>query len=112
MNSEFTPARPVFTAILNLPSGRKKSTLNVKGTVIEIASTREVASRWDGRLYRVAKAVIRDDTDTIPFSLWNTQIELVQVGDTVELTDVYVSVFRGVKQLNIKRSGTITVVGR
>ncbi len=111
MNSELTLARPVFTSISNLPSGRKLN-LNVKGTVIEIASTREVMSRWDGRLFRVARAVIRDETGKIPFSLWNMQIEQVHVGDTVEMTDVYVAEFRGVKQLRIKRSGTVTVVGK
>ena len=110
-NSAETTTVTTFTAISDLPFGRN-STSNVRGTVIEIAATREVTSRWDGRVLRVAKAVLRDDTGKIPFSLWNAQIEQVQVGDIVELTDAYVRDFRGVKQLHVKRSGTVTVVRR
>jgi ssDNA-binding replication factor A large subunit len=78
--------------------------------VIEKQSTRRVHSRW-GNPQLISMAVISDGTDSINLPLWNTQIDLVSIGDTIQIKNGRVGVFRGEKQLNISRKlGELSVL--
>jgi replication factor A1 len=57
----------------------------------------------------VASAVIADETGTVKLTLWNEQIDQVNVGNTVKIENGYVSSFRGEIQLNIGKFGKLTV---
>ena len=94
--------------ISELYSGMK--TVSVQAKVLEISKPREVASRFGGRINRVATAVISDESGKINLALWNQQIESVAVNDTIQVENGYVTEFRGVKQLNVGRYGTLRVI--
>ncbi|MEM1586332.1 MAG: OB-fold nucleic acid binding domain-containing protein [Candidatus Bathyarchaeia archaeon] len=94
--------------IRELKDGMRR--VNIVAKVLEISEPREVVSRFDGRIYRVADAVISDDTGTIKLSLWNEQIERVNVNDTIKIENGYVRSFKGEKQLNVGKFGKLTVL--
>ena len=83
--------------------------VNVEAKVLEKTATREVMARYKNEKYRVATAVIADETGKIKLTLWNEQIEQVNEDDMVTVENGYVTSFRGEIQLNIGRYGTLTV---
>jgi len=83
--------------------------VNVKATVTEKSDPREVMSRFKDQTYRVATAIVTDETGTVKLTLWNDQIEMVNVNDTVRIENGYVTSFRGEIQLNVGKFGTLTV---
>ncbi|MDQ1280286.1 MAG: hypothetical protein QG670_1549 [Thermoproteota archaeon] len=85
-------------------------TVNVKGKVTEKSETSEVYSRYGYNVHRVANAVLSDDTGSIKLVLWNEQIDVVGVGDTIDIENGHVTQFRGETQLNVgKRHGKLNV---
>ncbi len=84
--------------------------VNLVAKVLEISEPREVVSRFSGQVFRVANAVIGDETGTIKLSLWNEQIEQVKVNDTIKIENGYIKSFRGEPQLNVGRYGKLTVL--
>ena len=93
--------------IKDLKNGMKQ--VNVEAKVLEKTATREVMARYKNEKYRVATAVIADETGKIKLTLWNEQIEQVNEDDKVTVENGYVTSFRGEIQLNIGRYGTLTV---
>jgi len=94
--------------IKELHDGLKR--VNIEAKVSEKSDPREVTSRFGDQKYRVATATITDETGTVKLTLWNDQIELVNVNDTVRIENGYVTSFRGEIQLNAGKFGTLTVV--
>jgi len=84
--------------------------VDVEAKVIEKSETREVRSRYRNETYRVADAIIKDDTGTIKLTLWNEQIDQVNVDDTVKIENGYIQSFRGEIQLNAGKYGKLTVL--
>ncbi len=93
--------------IKELRDGMKRVSVDAK--VTEKSETREVLSRFKDQTYRVANAIIADETGTIKLTLWNDQIEQVNVNDMVKVENGYVTSFRGEIQLNVGKYGTLTV---
>lgn len=93
--------------VKELRDGMKR--VNIRGTVTEKSDPREVTSRFKDQTYRVATVVMADDTGTIKLTLWNDQIEMVNVNDTVRIENGYVTSFRGEIQLNVGKFGTLTI---
>jgi replication factor A1 len=93
--------------IKELRDGMKR--VNVQGTVTEKSDPREVMSRFKDQTYRVATATIADETGTVRLTLWNDQIEMVNVNDKVRIENGYVTSFRGEIQLNAGKFGTLTI---
>lgn len=94
--------------IKDLRNGMKR--VDVEAKVVEKTATREVMSRYKNETYRVATAVLSDGTGQIKLTLWNEQIEQVNVNDTVKIENGYVTSFRGEIQLNVGRYGKLTVM--
>ncbi|RLI38047.1 DNA-binding protein [Candidatus Bathyarchaeota archaeon] len=85
--------------------------IDIRGKIVEKAETREVYSRYGFNVHRVSQVQISDDSGSIKLILWNNQIDSVSAGDTIQIENGYVSQFRGVSQLNVrKRDGKISVV--
>lgn len=84
--------------------------VDVVAKVIQKSDIREVRSRYRNETYRVADAIIQDETGTIKLTLWNEQIDQVNVDDTVKIENGYIRSFRGEIQLNIGRYGKLSVV--
>ncbi len=93
--------------IKELRNGMKR--LDIEGKVTDKSETREVTSRFKNETYKVASAVIADETGNVKLTLWNEQIDQVNVGSMVKIENGYVSSFRGEIQLNIGKYGKLTV---
>ena len=65
-----------------------------------------------GRDLKVCNAVVSDDSGEIKLSLWNDDIDKVNVGDDIKITNGYVSEFNGEKQLTSGKFGKLEVVGK
>jgi replication factor A1 len=93
--------------IKELRDGMKR--VNIQATVTEKSDPREVMSRFKDQTYRVATATIADDTGTVRLTLWNDQIEMVNVNDKIRIENGYVTSFRGEIQLNVGKFGTLMI---
>ena len=87
----------------------KMRNVTVEAKVTEKSDTREVMSRFKDETYKVATAIVADETGTIKLTLWNDQINQVNVNDTVKVENGYVSSFRGEIQLNVGKYGKLAV---
>jgi len=83
--------------------------VEVEAKVISKDATREVLSRYKDVVHRVANAAVSDGTGTIKLTLWNDQIEQVNVNDNIKVENGYITTFRGEMQLNVGRYGKLTV---
>jgi replication factor A1 len=83
--------------------------VNVEAKVVEKSEPREVMSRFKDETYKVATAMISDGSGTIKLTLWNDQINQVNVNDKVKVEKGYVTSFKGEIQLNIGKYGILTV---
>ena len=95
-------------SIKDLRAGMKH--IDLKAEILEVAEAKPVVTRY-GNNASVAKALIADETGTINLCLWNSQIASVSAGDTVQIENAQVYAFRGERQLNIGRKGTLSNVG-
>jgi replication factor A1 len=93
--------------IKDLNDGMKR--VSVEGKVVEKGDTREVKSKYKDETYRIADAVIADESGSIKLTLWNEQIEQVNVGDNIKIENGYVTSFKGETQLNVGKFGKMTV---
>jgi replication factor A1 len=94
--------------IKDLRDGMKRVSIEAK--VTEKSDTREVKSRVKDQTYMVADAVIADETGSTKLTLWNEQIDQVNVDDVVKVENGYVTSFRGEIQLNAGKYGKLTVI--
>jgi replication factor A1 len=90
-----------------LRDGAKR--VDVEARVVEKGNTREVQSRYKDEKYKVATAVVEDDSGRINLTLWNEQIDQVNVGDKIKIENGYVTSFKDEIQLNIGKYGKLTV---
>ena len=63
-----------------------------------------------GKQGRVCNAKIKDESGEISLTLWNEQIDQVNIGDKVHITNGYVNEFQGEKQLTTGKFGKLEVV--
>jgi replication factor A1 len=99
--------RPCSLSIRDLRAGMKKICLRVK--VLAIPKPTVVFTRF-GNYASVANASVTDETGTIKLCLWNEQIGAVSVGDTVQIENARMSLFRGQPQLRIGKNGRLNVL--
>ncbi len=83
--------------------------VNLIATVIEKPLSRLVTTRW-GEPSFVSNVRIKDETGSIRLSLWNQQIDKVNVGDEVEIQGGHVAQYAGIPQLRLGKNGTISIV--
>jgi len=91
-----------------LKDGDRK--VDVEANVVEKSDAREVRSRYTNETFKVADATIEDETGTITLTLWNDQVEQVNVGDRVKIENGYIKSFRDILQLNSGKYGSLTVL--
>ena len=83
--------------------------IDLIATVVEIPPAISVLTRFGTTAY-VSNVKITDETGSIRLSLWNNQIDKVQLGDEIELKTCYIFRYRGEPQLRLGRKGTLTVI--
>ena len=92
--------------ISELQAGQGK--VDVTGQVTEIGEVRTFNKF--GKDGRVANAKIKDDSGEMTLTLWNEQVDQVKVGSKVQITNGYVSEYKGEKQLSTGKFGKLEVV--
>jgi replication factor A1 len=93
--------------IKDLRNGMKRVSIEAK--VTEKSDPREVTSKFKNETFNVANAVITDETGSIKLTLWNEQIDKVNIDNIVKIENGYVTSFKGEIQLNIGKYGKLTV---
>lgn len=96
-----------MVAIKELQDGMKR--VSVEAQVVEKGDVREVKSRFKDETYRIVDAVLADESGSVKLTLWNEQIEMVNVGDKIKIENGYVTSFKGEIQLNVGKFGKLTV---
>ena len=87
------------------------SNVTVEATVVEKAEPREVVTKYGKRL-QVANIKLKDSTGSIAMSLWGNDIDNVNVGDKIRISNGFVNEFRGNPQLSSGKFGKIEVIGK
>lgn len=98
---------PVDTKVGELtPTSRA---VNVIAKTISKSEVRNIAAGRDGAPHRVCDALVADETGCIYLTLWDDNIEKVKEGDTVNVKNGYINLFRGNMRLNVGRYGTLEI---
>ena len=85
--------------------------VSVEGEVVAKEEPRDVVSKFGKRL-RVCNATLQDDSGQITLSLWNDDIDKVNVGDKISIENGWISEFKQQPQLSAGKYGKITVLGK
>jgi replication factor A1 len=93
--------------IEDLKVGMKR--IDLKAKVLELPEPKIVYTRY-GTTALVSNALIKDETGSMRMSLWNQQIKKVQKGDIINIKNGNVTWFSGARQLNLGRSGSLSVI--
>lgn len=94
--------------INELKDGMKR--VEVEAKVVSKEPAREVMARYRDVVHKVANASVSDGTGTIKLTLWNDQIDQVNVNDNIKVENGYITTFRGEMQLNVGRYGKLSVL--
>ncbi len=87
----------------------KQGNVEVEAKVTDLSGVRSFEKF--GEPGRVCNATIQDDTGSVTLTLWNEQVDQVKEGDTVHVTNGYVSEWQGQKQLSTGKYGKLEIVG-
>ena len=100
--------QPVNVKIGELTPNSKA--VNVTAKVVSKGEVRSITSGRDFSAHRVVDALVGDETGCIYLNLWDNNIDKVNEGDTLNIKNGYVNLFRGYMRLNIGRYGSFEVV--
>jgi replication factor A1 len=81
--------------------------VNVVFKAVEKRDVRDVTSKKDGKQYKVTEVLIGDETGTILLTLWEDNIDKVEVGKSYSVENGYTSVFSNSLRLNIGKFGKL-----
>src|SRR3989338_6453152 len=76
--------------------------------------TKESPRTFDkfGKKGKVCNALVQDETGKVTLTLWNEDVDKVDVGDKVHVENGWCSEYKGEKQLSAGKFGKIEVVGK
>ena len=80
--------------------------INIKIKCSSKNEEKEVTSRKTGETLRVTEALVGDETGSIYLTLWNDDIDKMEIDRVYKLINVYTTVFRGSLRLNIGKYGS------
>ncbi|MBN2421315.1 hypothetical protein JXB27_03490 [Candidatus Woesearchaeota archaeon] len=86
----------------------KQGDIDIDAEVVDKANPREFDKF--GKKGRVCNAKIKDETGSVALTLWNDEIDLVDVGDKVRITKGYAGEWQGEIQLSAGKFGKIEIV--
>ena len=81
--------------------------VGLEAKVVDKSEVRNVQTKYGPR--NVADAILEDETGQISLSLWENNIALVDIGNTVVVTGAYVTQFKDKMQMNIPKNGKLEV---
>lgn len=88
----------------------KQGNIDITVDIIDVGVPREFQKF--GKAGRVSTAIAKDETGDIKLTLWNEDIDKVNAGDKIHLTNGYVNEWQGEMQLTTGRMGKMEVVGK
>jgi replication factor A1 len=88
------------------PSSRA---VNVLAKVVSKSEVRNITAGRDGEAHKVSDALVGDETGCVYLTLWDDNIEKVKDGDTINVKNGYINLFRGNMRLNVGRYGTLEI---
>ena len=107
MSNEGTSGSKEFIKIEKLtPDSRE---VNLIAKVVSKSQVRNVTGR-DYSAHRVADALVGDITGCVNLTLWNDNIDKINEGATIRISNGYVNLFRGKMSLNIGRYGSLELL--
>jgi len=83
--------------------------VNLRARVVDKSVPRRIFSRF-GVSHSLSTATISDSTGCIKLPLWNAQIDMVSVGDTVQIDNGRVKAYRGELQVSVGKNGRLSVI--
>jgi len=89
------------------PSSRE---VNIIVKAVSKSEVRNITSRRDYSIHKVADALVGDETGCVYLTLWDDNIDKISDGDTISIKNGYVNLFRGSMRLNIGRYGSFELV--
>lgn len=63
-----------------------------------------------GKKGSVCNAVAKDETGSIKLTLWNEQIDMIGVGDKIQISNGYVGEYQGELQLSTGKFGKLEIL--
>jgi replication factor A1 len=99
------PRQPVEAKVAELtPQSRA---VNVTAKVVSKTEIRDIPMGRDGSAHKVCDALVGDETGVVYLTLWDDNIEKVNVDDSVRVENGYVTLFKGNIRLNIGKYGKL-----
>jgi replication factor A1 len=83
--------------------------VNVTAKVVSKSEIREIPMGRDGSAHKVCDALVGDETGSIYLTLWDDNIEKVDVEHTIRIENGYVTLFKGNMRLNIGKYGKLEI---
>ncbi|MHA1299699.1 MAG: hypothetical protein ACTSO9_09710 [Candidatus Helarchaeota archaeon] len=80
--------------------------INLKIKCTSKNEEKEVINRKTGETFRVTEALVGDKTGSIYLTLWNDDIDKMEIDHSYKLVNVYTSVFKGSMRLNLGKYGS------
>ena len=84
--------------------------VNLKARVVKKPMARTVYTRFGNNPLDLSTSTISDETGSIKMPLWNRQINMVSIGDTIQIENGRIRTFRGELQVSIGKSGKLKVI--
>jgi replication factor A1 len=99
------PRQPVEAKVAELtPQSRA---VNVTAKVVSKTEVRDIPMGRDGSAHKVCDALVGDETGSVYLTLWDDNIEKVNVDDSIRVENGYVTLFKGNMRLNIGKYGKL-----
>ncbi|NHJ47169.1 MAG: single-stranded DNA-binding protein [Asgard group archaeon] len=83
--------------------------VDVRFRVISKGETREINSR-DGKTLNLSEVEVGDETGRIYLTLWNSSIDLLEIGEIAEVKNGFIKVVRDELRLNVGKYGELQKV--
>ena len=106
--SKINKLKPIDVKIKDVNSEVKW--VNLKAKVVKKPIARTVYSRFGNNPLGLSTSTISDDTGSIKMPLWNNQINMVSIGDTIQIENGRIRTFRGELQVSVGKAGKLKVI--
>ncbi len=82
--------------------------VELQGTIVDKGAVREFQKF--GKTGKVCNAKLKDETGTITLTLWNDDVDKVNLGDKIQIHNGWVSEYQGELQLGTGKFGELTIL--
>jgi len=84
--------------------------VNLTVKVLERSEVKEFYSQHFRKKFRVCNATVGDETGIIKMTLWNEQVDDFYVGDTIQIRNAHIAVFKGHMRLQLGKHSNYRVL--